>query len=59
MAGFLALAGLACLAALLLQALRGESIWPSLTAGAFYALPLAFLLMCGLVIDGIRRRRRE
>lgn len=58
-AGFLALVGVASLAALLLQALRGEAIWPGLAAGAFYALPLAFLLMCGLVIDGIRRRRRE
>ena len=57
-AGFLALVGLGSLAALLLQALRGETIWPGLAAGAFYALPLAFLLMCCLVIDGIRRRRQ-
>ncbi|MFZ3453478.1 hypothetical protein [Arthrobacter sp. 7Tela_A1] len=58
LAGLLALAGVASLAALLLEALRGESVWPGFAAGAFYALPVAFVLMAGLVIDSIVRRRR-
>ncbi|MCC3284111.1 hypothetical protein [Arthrobacter caoxuetaonis] len=58
LAALLALAGVASLAALLLEALRGESVWPGFAAGAFYALPIAFVLMAGLVIDSIVRRRR-
>ncbi|MER2134776.1 MAG: hypothetical protein ABS910_08880 [Arthrobacter sp.] len=58
LAGLLAVAGVASLAALLLEALKGEVIWPGFAAGAFYALPLAFLMMAGLVIDSIVRRRR-
>ena len=58
LAGVLAVAGVGSLAALLLEALRGEVIWPGFAAGAFYALPLAFLMMAGLVIDSIVRRRR-
>ncbi|MEB7503828.1 hypothetical protein [Arthrobacter koreensis] len=58
LAAVLAVAGVASLAALLLEALRGEVIWPGFAAGAFYALPLAFLIMAGLVIDSIVRRRR-
>ncbi|MFZ3416844.1 hypothetical protein [Arthrobacter sp. 3Tela_A] len=58
LAGLLAVAGAGSLAALLLEALRGEAIWPGFAAGAFYALPLAFLMMAGLVIDSIVRRRR-
>lgn len=58
LAGMLAVAGVVSLAALLLEALRGEVIWPGFAAGAFYALPLAFLMMAGLVIDSIVRRRR-
>lgn len=58
LAGILAVAGVGSLAALLLEAFRGEVIWPGFAAGAFYALPVAFLLMAGLVIDSIVRRRR-
>ncbi|MGW9402991.1 hypothetical protein ACWGQ2_03375 [Arthrobacter sp. NPDC055585] len=58
LAGLLAVAGVGSLGALLLEALRGEVIWPGFAAGAFYALPLAFLMMAGLVIDSIVRRRR-
>ena len=54
----LAVVGILCLGAVLLSSLRGESVWPGFAAGALYALPAAFLLMAGLVIDGIRRRRR-
>lgn len=57
-AALLAVVGLLCLGAVLLSGLRGESVWPGFAAGAFYGLPAAFLLMAGLVIDGIRRRRR-
>ncbi|MET4060799.1 hypothetical protein ABIB35_002355 [Arthrobacter sp. UYP6] len=56
-AAFLAVLGMLCLAAVLLSALRGESVWPGFAAGAIYALPTAFLLMAALIIDGIRRRR--
>ncbi|WP_246657829.1 hypothetical protein [Arthrobacter yangruifuii] len=58
LAAVLALFGLGTLAAVLLLALGGQSVTPWLVAASFYALPLAFLLMAGLVIDGIRRRRR-
>ena len=58
LAAVLAVAGVVSLAALLLEALRGETVWPGFAAGAFYALPLAFLMMAGLVIDSIVRRRR-
>ncbi|MDN3481779.1 hypothetical protein QMA10_07565 [Arthrobacter sp. APC 3897] len=57
-AAMLAVLGLLCLGAVLLSALRGESVWPGFAAGAIYLLPAAFLLMAGLIIDGIRRRRR-
>ncbi|MFJ7751738.1 hypothetical protein ACIQXM_17505 [Arthrobacter sp. NPDC097144] len=57
-AALLAVLGLLCLGAVLLSALRGESVWPGYAAGAIYALPAAFLLMAALIIDGIRRRRR-
>ena len=57
-AALLAVLGLLCLCAVLLSALRGESVWPGFAAGAIYLLPAAFLLMAGLIIDGIRRRRR-
>ncbi|GAA1356576.1 hypothetical protein GCM10009636_26130 [Arthrobacter koreensis] len=58
LAAALAVAGVGSLAALLLEALRGEAVWPGFAAGAFYCLPLAFLMMAGLVIDSIVRRRR-
>ncbi|MBD8045155.1 hypothetical protein H9638_15195 [Arthrobacter sp. Sa2BUA2] len=58
LAAVLALAGVASLGVLLLQALQGAEIWPGFAAGAFYALPVAFLLMAGLVIDSIVHRRR-
>ncbi|MBF4993432.1 hypothetical protein ITX31_04805 [Arthrobacter gandavensis] len=58
LAAVLAVAGVGSLAALLLEALRGEAVWPGFAAGAFYCLPLAFLMMAGLVIDSIVRRRR-
>jgi hypothetical protein len=57
-AALLAVVGLLCLGVVVLSGLRSESVWPGFAAGAFYALPVAFLLMAGLVIDGIRRRRR-
>ncbi|WP_066301782.1 hypothetical protein [Arthrobacter luteolus] len=57
-AAVLAVAGVASLGLLLLEALRGAEIWPGFAAGAFYALPVAFLLMAGLVIDSIVHRRR-
>ncbi|MBP3037805.1 hypothetical protein J2M53_16315 [Arthrobacter sp. zg-ZUI100] len=57
-AALLAVLGLLSLGAVLLSALRGESVWPGFAAGAIYLLPVAFVLMAGLVIDGIRRRRR-
>ncbi|WP_104104977.1 hypothetical protein [Arthrobacter sp. 08Y14] len=57
-AATLAVLGLLCLGVVLLSALRGESVWPGFAAGAIYLLPAAFLLMAGLIIDGIRRRRR-
>ena len=58
LAGLLAVVGVASLGALLLAALQGGSIWPGFAAGAFYALPVAFLLMAGLVIGSIVHRRR-
>ena len=58
LAAVLAVAGVASLGLLLLEALRGAEIWPGFAAGAFYALPVAFLLMAGLVIDSIVHRRR-
>ena len=58
LAGVLAMVGVASLGALLLEALQGETIWPGFAAGAFYALPVAFLLLAGLVIDSIVHRRR-
>ncbi|MCC3270714.1 hypothetical protein MUG94_02490 [Arthrobacter gengyunqii] len=57
-AALLAVVGLLCLGAVLLSGLRGESVWPGFAAGAIYLLPAAFVLMAGLIIDGIRRRRR-
>lgn len=57
-AALLAVVGLLCLGAVVLSGMRGEGIWPGFAAGAFYALPAAFLLMAGLVIEGIGRRRR-
>ena len=57
-AGLLALFGLGTLAAILILALQNQSAAPWLVASTYFALPLAFLLMGGLVIDGIRRRRR-
>ena len=57
-AALLAVVGLLCLGVVVLSGLRSESFWPGFAAGAFYGLPAAFLLMVGLVIDGIRRRRR-
>ena len=57
-AAFLALLGMLCLGAVVISGLRGEPVWPGFAAGAFYALPLAFVLMAGLIIAGIRRRRR-
>ncbi|MCC9175566.1 hypothetical protein [Arthrobacter sp. zg-Y179] len=58
LAAVLALFGLGTLAAVLILSLGGEAVAPWLVAASLYALPLAFLLMAGLVIDGIRRRRR-
>ncbi|MBD7996589.1 hypothetical protein H9639_14925 [Arthrobacter sp. Sa2CUA1] len=58
LAAVLAVAGVASLGLLLLQALGGAEIWPGFAAGAFYALPAAFLLMAGLVIGSIVHRRR-
>ncbi|MCQ2001374.1 hypothetical protein [Arthrobacter zhaoxinii] len=58
LAAVLALFGLGTLAAVLLLSLQGQAVAPWLVAASLYALPLAFLLMAGLVIDGIRRRRR-
>lgn len=57
-AALLAVVGLLCLGVVVLSGLRSESFWPGFAAGAFYGLSAAFLLMVGLVIDGIRRRRR-
>lgn len=57
-AALLAVVSLLCLGAVLLSGLRGEDVWPGFAAGAFYGLPVAFVLMAALVIDGIRRRRR-
>ncbi|MCC3276673.1 MULTISPECIES: hypothetical protein [unclassified Arthrobacter] len=57
-AGLLALFGLGTLAAVLILALQGQSVAPWLVAAVYFALPLAFLLMAGLVISGVRRRRR-
>ena len=58
-AGLLALFGLGTLAAVLVLALLGQAVAPWLVGCAYFALPLAFLLMAALVIDGIRRRRRS
>ena len=58
-AGLLALFGLGTLAAVLILALQGQTVAPWLVGSAYFALPLAFLLMAALVIDGIRRRRRS
>ncbi|MCC9206321.1 hypothetical protein [Arthrobacter sp. zg-Y769] len=58
LAAVLALFGLGTLGAVLLLSLQGQTVAPWLVAASLYALPLAFLLMAGLVIDGIRRRRR-
>ena len=58
LAAVLALFGLGTLGAVLLLSLGNQSVAPWLVAASLYALPLAFLLMAGLMIDGIRRRRR-
>ena len=57
-AAVLAVAGLLSLGMVLLAALGSAAVWPGFAAGSIYLLPVAFLLMAGLVIDGIRRRRR-
>lgn len=58
LAGLLALFSLGCLAAILILYMQGAAVAPWLIAACYFALPLAFVLMAGLVIDGIRRRRR-
>ena len=58
LAAVLALFGLGTLGAVLLLSLGSQAVAPWLVAASLYALPLAFLLMAGLMIDGIRRRRR-
>ncbi|MCQ1947463.1 hypothetical protein [Arthrobacter sp. zg-Y1116] len=58
LAAALGLFGLGTLAAVLILYLGSQAVAPWLIAASLYALPLAFLLMAGLVIDGIRRRRR-
>ena len=58
-AGVLAVFGLGTLAAVLILALQGQSVAPWLVGAAYFALPLAFLLMAASVINGIRRRRKS
>ena len=58
LAAVLALFGLGTLGAVLLLSLGSQAVAPWLVAASLYALPLASLLMAGLMIDGIRRRRR-
>ncbi len=58
-AGVLAAFGLGTLAAVLILALQGQAVAPWLVGAAYFALPLAFLLMAASVINGIRRRRRS
>ncbi|MDM7990820.1 hypothetical protein [Arthrobacter sp. zg-Y877] len=59
LAGALALFGLGTLGAVLVLSLQSQQVAPWLVAASLYALPAAFLLLAGLVIDGIRRRRRD
>ena len=58
LAAALALFSLGTLAAVLILYLQDRAVQPWLIGASFYALPIAFVLMGGLVIDSIRRRRR-
>ena len=58
-AGVLAVFGLGALAGVLILALQGQAVAPWLVGAAYFALPLAFVLMAVSVINGIRRRRRS
>ncbi len=54
----LAAVGLLCLTAVLVTAFLQGEVWPGFMAGAYFFLPIAFVLMMGLVISGVRARRR-
>lgn len=54
----LAAVGLLCLTAVLVTAFLQGDVWPGFMAGAYFCLPIAFVLMIALVISGVRARRR-
>lgn len=53
----LAVLSILCLAAMLAINLSGGSAWAALSWIPMIGLPLAFLLMIGLVLRAVRRRR--
>lgn len=57
-AAILAVLSLAAVGMVMAMAFGGQAAPPWITSTALYGLPLAFILMFVLVIDGIAARRR-
>lgn len=55
----LAVIGLVALAAILVSALLGWTVWPGFVLASYFCLPVAFLLMAALVVRAALRRRRS
>lgn len=54
----LAAVGLLSLTGVLVTAFLQGDVWPGFMAGAYFCLPIAFVLMIALVLSGVRARRR-
>jgi hypothetical protein len=57
-AAILAVLSLAAVGTVMAMAFGGQASPPWITSTALYGLPLAFILMFVLVIDGVAARRR-
>ncbi|MBT2520962.1 hypothetical protein [Arthrobacter sp. ISL-28] len=57
-AAILAVLSLAAVGTVMAMAFGGQAAPPWITSTALYGLPLAFILMFVLVIDGVAARRR-
>jgi hypothetical protein len=57
-AAILAVLSLAAVGTVMAMAFGGQAAHPWITSTALYGLPLAFILMFVLVIDGVAARRR-
>ena len=54
-----AVIGLIALAAILLTAFLGGTVWPGFVLASYFCLPIAFLLMATLVVLSALARRRS